>query len=99
MSLYYDRGGQPISLDEWSKLMEDPEYRRIGLDEIGPYRVSTVWLGLNHSWSSIVGGPDIPIIFETMVFGSDEQERYATEPQARCGHARMVALVKGWGTN
>jgi len=54
--------------------------------------VSTVWLGLDHSFGS---GP--PLIFETMVFqnrsdmGDLDCERYSTEAEAIAGHERMCA--------
>jgi hypothetical protein len=54
--------------------------------------VSTVWLGLNHD----MGGPR-PLIFESMVFPSLEDlravdfRRYATEEEAKAGHAGLVA--------
>jgi hypothetical protein len=51
--------------------------------------VSTVWLGLDHSWGE---GP--PLIFETMVQTAigewAEQWRYHTEEQAVAGHVRML---------
>lgn len=59
--------------------------------------VSTVFLGLDHSW-----GDGEPQIFETMVFGGaldQEQERYSTWAEAEAGHAAMVARVRasmGW---
>ena len=56
----------------------------------GDVRVSTVFLGLDHS----VYGP--PQLFETMVFvGHDSVgcERYATWTQAEAGHARWVVKV------
>ena len=55
--------------------------------------ISAVWLGLDHRFGS--DGP--PLIFETMVFPSKSDlresdcERYATEDEARAGHAAMVA--------
>ena len=88
---YYDKNGQPIGTDEWSRLFEDNDYRRIGLDTVGQVRVSTVWLGMDHAF---LGGE--PEIFETMVFGGDnwiEQDRihYRTEAEALAGHQRIVA--------
>jgi hypothetical protein len=55
--------------------------------------VSTVFLGLDHGWDS-----DVPIVFETMIFGGErdqECERYATWEEAKAGHARIVAEVQG----
>lgn len=69
-------------------------YRRIGQDVIiidgEPCNVSTIWMGIDLGMSR--GGP--PIIFETMVFGGPHDYacmRYATELDAREGHARTVA--------
>lgn len=56
-------------------------------------RISTVFLGIDHSFG--VGGR--PILFETMAFGGvmdGKCERYATEEEARAGHADMVAEVR-----
>jgi hypothetical protein len=87
MSDYFDREGNPIKLMDWAKRFEDLEYRRVAWDGLpsGGY-VSTVWLGLNHAFG---GGP--PLIFETMVFPECTIcERYATEEDARAGHARIL---------
>lgn len=84
----------------YSRLLEDDDYRHVGSTEIGPYWVSTVWLGLDHGFGR---GP--PIIFETMVFlvrDPDEERhladidtvRYSTEEEATKGHEDMVTLVR-----
>lgn len=52
-------------LMQWALWFERAD-RRVGLDEIGPFRVSTIFLGLDHSFGR---GP--PLIFETMVFTDD----------------------------
>jgi hypothetical protein len=89
--LYYGWQGEPITQEEWSALFADE--RHVGDDDIAGVRVSTVWLGLDHSWG--LSGP--PLIFETMVFGGKFDEwawRYSTEREAREGHARIVAAVR-----
>jgi hypothetical protein len=79
---------------EWGRWFESAD-RRVASTEIGPVRVSTVFLGLDHGF----GESPRPIVFETMIFGSDApaldhyQERYATWDEAEAGHARAVALV------
>ena len=54
-------------------------------------RVSTVFLGIDHSFSN---GP--PLLFETMVFGGPyhgEEDRYTTWDEAEAGHAAIVARL------
>jgi hypothetical protein len=93
MGNFYDRKGQPMTLEEWSSAFEDFEGRRIAADELYGYTVSTVWLGADHGF----GRSAKPLIFESMVFHATEPEecrRYATEDEARAGHAALVAEVK-----
>jgi len=94
MTLYYDREGRPLNTLQWSALFENLDYRRVAqtVTQSGA-RVSTIWLGLDHSFGT---GP--PVIFETMVFHDGEdfaQDRYATEAEARAGHDRYVAQFGG----
>lgn len=90
---YYDRQGNPISMEDWSELLNDDKYQRVVKDTIGDVEVSTVWLGLNHAYD----GNSIHI-FETMIFGHDTEfcHRYATEEEAIRGHLKcVVALSEG----
>jgi hypothetical protein len=90
VSLYYDYEGNPIDLATWAQLFNDE--RHLGEDELDGVRVSTVYLGLDHSFGA---GP--PLIFETMIFGGTldgDTWRYATEAEARAGHARACSLVR-----
>ena len=99
--MHYDREGNPIQLGTWAMHVEDPSYKFLLDENAGRYWVSTVWLGMDHSFGD---GP--PIIFETMAFvrASDEireitglqdvyQIRYHTEAEAREGHVRVVAMA------
>lgn len=93
MTRYYDRQGQPIQETlAWAKKFEDQEYQRVAETTLANgRRVSTVWLGLNHSLLDT--GP--PLIFETMVFPKEGEyseldcERYSTEEEARTGHQHL----------
>lgn len=102
----YDKDGEPITWDQWGALAADDDYRRVGLTEIGPYTVSTVWLGLDHSFGR---GP--PVIFETMVFTTSawkadrteedhellleiDARRYSTLTEAMDGHVEQCLLVR-----
>jgi hypothetical protein len=92
----YRRDGTPYpsgqtGLLEWAADLE--KGNRVKLTNLSnKYRVSTVWLGLDHNLSGI----GKPLIFETMVFkGNSLSEkdimRYATETEAITGHKKMVA--------
>lgn len=103
---WFDKQGNKIKYEEWARLkLQTPGYFRIGLDTVGPYKVSTVWLGHNHRF----GGEGPPIIFETMVFLADEWDngrteeryigdidlvRYCTEEEAKQGHEDMCTLIR-----
>lgn len=95
---YYDRDGNQIGFEAWSRLFSTALYKIVAQSEIGPYYVSTVWIGVDHGFT--LSGP--PIIFETMVFGHAggdglgpdiECRRYATEAEARAGHDEIVTLI------
>ena len=93
MSDYYAKDGSSIEMLEWGKLFSDWDYKRIAKTTINGAEVSTVWLGMNHSFGE---GP--PLIFETMIFGDnplgDEYcDRYATEAEAQKGHDDIVARL------
>lgn len=54
--------------------------------------VSTVFLGLDHSW-----GYGQPVLFETLVFGgplNNLMDRYCTFDEAVAGHEAMLKRVK-----
>lgn len=89
---YYDRQGNPISMEEWSKKLNDRTYQRVAETTLSDGKwVSTVWLGLNHSF-----GDGLPLFFETMVFPSKDNfneldcQRYSSEEEALKGHKEMV---------
>lgn len=87
----YDRDGSPIDHMRWAELFGDREYARIAEDWHGQSRVSTVWMGMDHSFGR---GP--PLIFETMIFGGPldgYQDRYSTVDEARAGHIEALAKV------
>lgn len=97
---YYDRSGAIMTRATWTDLFEDREkffdYKRVAETTIGPFYVSTVWLGLDHAF----GYAGKPVIFETMVFMEDtgaedfDMERYCTEGEALAGHEEMCAKVR-----
>lgn len=71
----------------WARWLEKGN-RVVAKTTLPGCEVSTVFLGLDHSFGS---GP--PLLFETMVFGGpfdQEQDRYSTWAEAEAGHARIV---------
>lgn len=100
MTNWYNREGQLIDVATANELLGDRDYKRVALTRITSatdpavnYRVSTVWLGLDHNW-----GDGDPILFETMSFGGGEaqnesQWRWTTEAAAVAGHAEIVASI------
>ena len=98
MSLdYYGLNGEPITREEWSRLLADPAKVLAQTDLPGGAWVSTVWLGLDHSF-----GRGAPMLFESMVFASREDStdldcvRYSTREDALLGHDVLVTRWTGW---
>lgn len=80
------------SLFKWAQWFEKAEGRIVAQDTVGDVRISTVFLGLDHSFGS---GP--PLLWETMIFGGEHdqyQERYSTLDDAMTGHAKALLLVR-----
>jgi hypothetical protein len=88
-----DENGNPVEetdLIKWAMWFENANNTRIVTrTEIGNTVVSTVFLGLDHSF-----GEGAPILYETMVFidgeSNGEQWRYATKEEALEGHAEVI---------
>jgi hypothetical protein len=91
---YILAGKRPVPcpfLLEWARWFETAD-RQVAESIQGDVRVSTVFLGLDHSFRDT--GP--PILFETMAFiGHDsvDCDRYATWEEAEQGHKNMVAKI------
>ena len=89
----------PATSKEFGMQFENPKVRRVAYDEVDGVNVSTVFLGLDHSFR--LEGP--PVLFETMIFGLADtgidgyieyQWRYSTWEEAEAGHARALAAVR-----
>jgi hypothetical protein len=94
MRNYILRGKEPVienDIGKWA-LSFGRDNREVAKTNIGKVLVSTMFLGIDHSFGD---GP--PMLFETMIFGgrhSEEQWRYATWDEAEAGHARAVRIVE-----
>lgn len=90
---YYDRDGKQISNEEWMRLFTDKDYKIVKQTDIHGNKVSTVWLGTDHSF----GDESEIVIFETMVFGDgmwdDYTRRWNTEKDALFGHSIICDLI------
>ena len=93
-SRYILDGREPVlcpDLMEWGKWMQTAE-RTVAKTVVGANLISTVFLGLDHSYT---GG--VPILFETMIFGGrfdQYQDRYSTYSLAEAGHVEAVEMVR-----
>jgi hypothetical protein len=97
---YCDWDSRPIL--HWEYAFKSQYFpKHVAEEIIEGYRVSTVWLGLNHASFSAKK----PIIFETMIFPEEDaaipldeiesfQERYSTLAEAERGHKAACRYVK-----
>ena len=83
----------PATLFEWGEYLQNTHEERIVKKEnIDDYVISTVFIGLNHSYSGIY-----PHIFETMIFKNGESiycDRYSTWQEAEKGHLKATEGVR-----
>lgn len=86
---------------KWLENLENNEKRIVKQDKLSSgVLVSTVFLGLDHGF----GHTNLPILYETMVFGgklSEKQERYFTREEALAGHQKWLdkAIAKDGGAD
>lgn len=83
-----------VTTEEYFAWLSGPgeECRIIKQNHVGDIFISTVFLGLDHGF-----GSDIPILFETMVFGGvydQERVRYATYEEAEQSHKETVEKIR-----
>jgi len=87
--------GEPQPCEDlltWAQWFEaSSEEHIVAQDAVGKVLVSTVFLGLDHSF-----GRGEALLFETMIFSGEHdqyQERYSTREAALEGHAKALKLV------
>lgn len=107
---HYDLDGNPCDWRVWAMLFQDWGRRCVAQDQVGPYRVSTVWVGIDLGFLRY---PAPPLIYESMVFGDtdtlpveqwpwdegrlpwdQDTTRYPTREAAEQGHRELVALIR-----
>lgn len=98
-SYYILEGKKIVQVEDiltWGTFYSKISKRRVGSDNIQGVSISTVFLGIDHNFSS--DGP--PVLFETMSFGKILSPecilyRYCTYNAAYNTHRRLVKLVNG----
>jgi hypothetical protein len=78
------------TFDEW--IQKNPLKKPVKQEFVDKIYISTVFLGLDHSY-----GGTVPLLWETMIFeGSLDgyQERYTSYEEAVKGHEFAVQMVK-----
>jgi len=86
-------GHTPVKEEDvraWARWFEKAD-RRVALEARNGFKVSTVFLGIDHNFNE-----GEPILFETMVFGGEHdqlQERYPTWDEAVKGHRAIANMV------
>jgi len=99
LNLYRLDGHRPVAMGDdellaWAEWFATAD-RHVGLWRVGDVRVSTVFLGIDHGWSSE------PLLFETMVFGGSLdglRERCSTWEEAEAQHQEVLRRVMACAT-
>jgi hypothetical protein len=104
-----DDKGEPFKTEDmllWAQWWEAAD-RTLASTNLGPYWVSTIFLGIDHGFSFHPDSP--PVLWETMLFGPEQKvseltggtyresldtRRYATRQEAKAGHQEIVRWVK-----
>ncbi len=93
---FIEANGVPRQEDDvvkWAQWFESADRRVARTDISDDVYVSTVFLGLDHSFMD-----GIPVLYETMIFGGDSDQecrRYCFREQAVIGHNATVASLGG----
>lgn len=77
----------------WGRWFETAD-RIVSRTARGGVSISTVFLGLDHNFYP----SGRPVLFETMIFGGEDDQRtwrYHTWEEAEAGHKALVALTFG----
>lgn len=94
--MYKDRQGNSVDVMQFAELLSNDRYYRVArtafydVERGFTYDLSTIWLGIDHSW-----GYGDPILFESMLFTEDESvsqwgTRWGTEDEAVAGHVEVA---------
>ena len=100
MSQYFILDGhKPVPCSdpiEWANWFKN-SHRHVASMSVGDVFVSTVFLGIDHSF-----GEGEPMLFETMIFGGlhdGYQRRCSTWEEAETMHTKALDVVRGRGVS
>lgn len=107
MQIWFNRQGEPITMEEANAALLDAEQRVVKKTNLdNGQQVSTVWLGVSLNFYVPIP-PKNPFdepelyprnLFETMIFGKgpfeNEATKWDTEQQAIQGHEAWVRMIK-----
>lgn len=93
---YFDRQGNPITVEEWARLRQRYDERLVGRTTVGEYSVTTVWLGYDQT----CGQSEQPRYFGTLVgrvgdmMDASREWVWADAAEAEAGHWTLVEQLK-----
>jgi hypothetical protein len=102
--MFFKRNGRPCSYEEWSELLNDPEYRTIKVTELpNGTTIETSWVGISgESFYTRRRGLSEHLIFVTTLTlpkpGKKAEKKYfhyASETEAKAGHAAITREYGG----
>lgn len=84
-----------VGQQEWREWAVNWENRRVALSQIDGFKISTVFLLIDHGYNGV------PLWFETMIFsrsfsGDEYQTRYSTLEEAKEGHEAAKAWLEAF---
>jgi len=98
MHYILDEDGKSVrkadTIEEWADWFEHSNNRLMKQTQVRQARISTVFLGIDHSFDT--SGESPPVLFETMIFGGayDQfQWRYSDPEEALKDHDKIVNYV------
>lgn len=98
LGLYILQGKKPVpasNIKIWAQFFDSDE-RIVAQDMIGDILISTVFLGIDHSFH--FDNEESPVLFESMVFGGNELDgicqRYHTWSEAENGHKELINFIR-----
>jgi hypothetical protein len=90
-----DENGEPKICNDvyvWGEWYENVSNRSILFNQVGDVKVSTVFLGLDHSF-----GIGDPVLWGSLITGGSydgHEERYRSKKEAITNHDKLVEMVK-----